>query len=385
MSATSSLPPLKPIPQPTSSSHTPYSLRYHYRKWILTAVVILICILIVCLIFSPSPKTSTRGPSFFAASTTTTTPFVKTTAVSGPFTESYPDFYPEPESVINTSEGVRASLIRVAIPTRHDCLSIAELEVFDAKGNNIAHKGIPRSSSVFSEVHEPGRALDQHPLTVFSTDCTDSPWFELSFPSDIIISKIILHNRKDLHKQKILGAVVQLYDAKNSKVFSSAPISNVHDSYTFDFAAQNFPPSLQKSIRASTIRFGLSKISPEFLGIADIQILNETGKNIAKNAMIRSSSTYNSNTSIDKLTDGNPHTYFQSQYESQPWIELSFPSDASISQIHIYARADAGFDRILTGVLQLWDHAGTMIFTSKPITDVSNVYTFDFRLNLYPQ
>lgn len=360
-----------------------------WKKWMLTGTIVFILILIVCLVCTPTRKLTTTPTSGNAladlfTSTPKVTPFVKTTTVSGPFTETYPDFYPDPTKVTKTSAGVSASLIRISIPTRKDCLTIAELEVFDDKGRNIASKGVPRSSSVFSPIYEPGRALDEHPRTMFSTDCNDAPWFELSFPSDTIISKIVLHNRKDIHKEKIVGAILQLYDAHNSKVFSSTPISNVHDTYTFDFAAQSFPPFLQKSITATTIRFGLTKIAPEFLGISEIQVLNEAGKNIAKSAMIRSSSTYNPSNSVDKLVDYDAHTFFQSQYESQPWIELSFPSNASISQILIYGRADAGFERILSGVLQLWDHAGTLIFTSKPITEVSNVYTYDFRFNFYP-
>lgn len=372
------------LPKSSIFDKSPIKLPQKWRKWILNGSIVFIVILILCFIFTPNTNTKLNTTTTSFSDPKSPTPFVKTTSVSGPYTEVYPDFYPEPSKVQTTSNGVLASLIRISIPTRHDCLSIAELEVYDEKGSNIAYRGVPRSSSVFSDIYQPGRALDQHPKTMFSTDCKDTPWFELSFPSDIIISKIVLYNRKDLHKQKILGAVLQLFDSKNMKVFSSTPISGVHDSYTFDFAAQSFPPFLEKSISATTIRFGLTKIAPEFLGISDIKVLNEAGKNIAKHAMIRSSSTYNSNNSIDKLTDGNVHTFFQSQYESQPWIELSFPSDASISQIQIYARADAAFERILSGVLQLWDHAGTLIFTSKPITKVSNVYTFDFRFNFYP-
>lgn len=283
-------------------------------------------------------------------------------------------------------KGIVANLVRISLPSRYDCLALGEIEVYDDKGHNIASLGVPKSSSVYNNVTLPNKALDGRYDTFFLSSCKDVPYYELAFPTDVVISKIVLYNRRDTPAalDKLLGVVLDLWNSKNNRVFASEPISSVQPMYVFDFYSESFPPVLEKSIAASTIRFGLSKTAPEFLGISSFKILNESGEDIAPSAMIRSSSIYEPKTSASNMIDGNHVSFFQSSYETSPWVEFSFPSDILVSQIHIYPRSDVGYERILSGVLQLWDNSGVNVFTSKPVQSVTNIYSFDFRNGIFP-
>lgn len=102
-------------------------------------------------------------------------------------------------------------------------LSLAEVQVFNQSGVNIALKGTAVQSSVSNEGYAP-RAIDDNTNGTFSngsvthTEKDGTPWWKLDLKEPSEISHIIVWNRNDCCEDRLNGCVLLVYDTTGDSV-----------------------------------------------------------------------------------------------------------------------------------------------------------------------
>ena len=123
-------------------------------------------------------------------------------------------------STTTTATGSEGRAVRIYIP-RNESLSLAEVQVFDHAGNNIAlNQGTIQSSTFMNPmtgVREgvASRAVDEHTDGWGSESTThtvksDTPYWYVDFGSVMSISKIVIYNRTDCCQERLNDAIVEV-------------------------------------------------------------------------------------------------------------------------------------------------------------------------------
>jgi hypothetical protein len=117
-------------------------------------------------------------------------------------------------------------------------LNIAEIEVFDKIGTNLAYQKNVTGSSEYPAPHlwvnltDGNKGNFAHTLGRTPTEY-DSMTIDLG--GEVEISKIVITNRSDCCKNRIIGAKVEILDEGKNVVSDTVNISDLRDTYTYDF------------------------------------------------------------------------------------------------------------------------------------------------------
>jgi len=133
----------------------------------------------------------------------------------------------------------RAVKFKLFIPGKKGIINIAEIELFDSEGRNVARKAEVKASQIFRDC-APSRAIDGNKSgKLEDKGCFHSkpgiyePWIALTFPP-ADIRKVVLWNRTDNKAQKrIIGTRLELADSSGKTIWSTE-IKSVQDKYEFE-------------------------------------------------------------------------------------------------------------------------------------------------------
>lgn len=114
------------------------------------------------------------------------------------------------------------------------------------------------SNNLFSQF-----AIDGNMLTFSSTNKEQKPWWEVSLPKDVIISRIVLSNVNDPNQSQLSNFDVKLYDFDDSVVDTKTFDSKVYPKYSWDNVNQI----------ARKVRIILNK--QDNLNIADVRVYGQ--------------------------------------------------------------------------------------------------------------
>jgi len=121
-------------------------------------------------------------------------------------------------------------------------LNIAEIEVFDKNNTNLSYqKGVTGSSEypaphLWVNLTDGNKTNFAHTLGRIETEY-DSMTIDLGGETEI--SKIVITNRTDCCKNRIVGAKIEILDDANNIVSDTVNISAMQDTYTYDFTQTN--------------------------------------------------------------------------------------------------------------------------------------------------
>tara|TARA_R110001599_G_scaffold49672_10_gene141703 strand:+ start:195 stop:992 length:798 start_codon:yes stop_codon:yes gene_type:complete len=121
-------------------------------------------------------------------------------------------------------------------------LNIAEIEVFDKNNTNLSYqKGVTGSSEypaphLWVNLTDGNKTNFAHTLGRIETEY-DSMTIDLGGETEI--SKIVITNRTDCCKNRIVRAKIEILDDANNIVSDTVNISAMQDTYTYDFTQTN--------------------------------------------------------------------------------------------------------------------------------------------------
>ena len=121
-------------------------------------------------------------------------------------------------------------------------LNIAEIEVFDKNNTNLSYqKGVTGSSEypaphLWVNLTDGNKTNFAHTLGRIETEY-DSMTIDLGGETEI--SKIVITNRTDCCKNRIVSAKIEILDDANNIVSDTVNISAMQDTYTYDFTQTN--------------------------------------------------------------------------------------------------------------------------------------------------
>ena len=124
-----------------------------------------------------------------------------------------------------------------------DCLNLAQILVFSAPGGpNLitANTPVTKSSRFGDDLFPSSNFVNQKGGVYYNfvhTSCGDVPWLEVDLGSVVRIHKIVIWNRQDCCKERVLGTVLSILNEEKEKVYIANPIRTTNDSYTW------MPPS----------------------------------------------------------------------------------------------------------------------------------------------
>lgn len=274
-----------------------------------------------------------------------------------------------------------ASVLRFSMPRTKGRMHLKRIEIYDENDAEVSRHAFVRASSVQS-LRDTPRVLTQGRDDVsFATDEQYQPWVEVSYPQNIFISKVLLYFAENPAKAPI---TMELFNEAQKLVFRSGPLATDMPLLVWNFVERSFPlEQLRDGVRACIVRLQLTKPQPDVLAIGRLAVYDANNRNIAPKGMLRSSSEAPPYT-LTYLVDTTADTHFESMFESQPWVEISFPTDVQISKVEVYPDASGPPEKLVSMKLTMWSMNGTPVFESCAARKVSNVYVYDFQQKTLP-
>jgi hypothetical protein len=125
-----------------------------------------------------------------------------------------------------------------------DYLNLAEIKVYSKKGGpNIITPNTPvtKPSGYQGDVFPARNFVDGDTGETYNFACTsggDVPWIQVDLGSMIEIYKVVVYNREDCCRARILGAVLQILNDENDMIYVSNNVNSTNRNYAW------FPPSV---------------------------------------------------------------------------------------------------------------------------------------------
>ena len=119
------------------------------------------------------------------------------------------------------------------------CLNLGEIEVYpDEITNNLitSNTVITKPSGWYGDGFPNRNFKDGSQNSFVHSSCFDVPWIEIDMGSTTPIYRIIIKNRVDCCKERILEAKLVILDSKRNRIYTSDPVATVNSTYTW------FPP-----------------------------------------------------------------------------------------------------------------------------------------------
>ncbi|MBN8216228.1 MAG: family 20 glycosylhydrolase [Spirochaetes bacterium] len=131
------------------------------------------------------------------------------------------------------SDVVKAALVlRIELPGPRRTLSLAEIEVWDDRGQNIASTGKAAQNSQLG-AYGPGLALDGDKNNFTHTAEGDgAPWWQLEWAVPVNIKSVVVYNRRSCCKERLVPLVARLY-GPDRKAVAEWTSAEVKDAYEF--------------------------------------------------------------------------------------------------------------------------------------------------------
>jgi len=111
-----------------------------------------------------------------------------------------------------------------------------------------------------------------------------------------------------------------------------------------------------------------------YLQIAGIRVYNSAGENIITTSMTVTASS-NAGTVLTNVLDGDIGTFFHSNLETSPWLEIDLGSEQAIYKVEFVNRGDCCRGRIASARMVLKNNSGTVVYTSNRMTLKDGVTT----------
>ena len=302
------------------------------------------------------------------------------------------------EQAMNCELGVRTSTcydagsietrkVKIHLPTTQ-YLHLAEVEVYNEYGTNVALNKPATMSSVYDSQYYPYAADGNDGLIVdsmFHTHVEQGAWWEVDLLDPEVVTEVHIYNRKyncdGSCQARANGAIVSLIGAKGG-VFDTRDIGVVviesaeAPPVPIDLI---FSPVPAGSYLSLALKVKIQLQDTDYLHLSEVQVFDEVGVNRALNKPSTMSSVYNSYAAdespgqgVDGITSG--ANFFHTDIEFQPWWEVDLVDAVHVKQIILYNRQDCDNcqKRLSNAIVSLIDSYGNL-FDQKNVGDTTGV------------
>ncbi|XP_073533090.1 uncharacterized protein [Phyllobates terribilis] len=259
--------------------------------------------------------------------------------------------------------GMEGRYVSVVIPGRSEYLALCEVEVYTdldctPKGSNIAKSG---EASQESDLQNPimgyaknaidgGKDTDYHNGSCTHTNRTKNPWWKLDLKQTYKISNVVLTNRMDCCKERLMGAEVRIGNSPNNINAVCGTVTNV-TSATLSFCCNDMEGRYVSVVIPDRLEY-LSMCELEVYG--DL-VCTQKGSNIAISGEASQVSVLQHRIMgyPQNAIDGNKNTSFYSSscahtdQAKNPWWKLDLKQTYKISNVVLTNRMDCCKERLL--------------------------------------
>uniref|UniRef100_A0A803JG66 Fucolectin uncharacterized LOC100491211 n=1 Tax=Xenopus tropicalis TaxID=8364 RepID=A0A803JG66_XENTR len=292
---------------------------------------------------------------------------------------------------IYSCKGMEGRYVSVVIPGRSEYLSLCEVEVYVKESTNqqvsemnLARKGEAKQSSLYINGPQftPERAIDGSKETNVSkypcahTNNDTAPWWQLQLEKRYKIETVVIVNRMDEHRERLLGAEILVGDSADNDNPICGTITDVSQA------------TITLSCNGMEGRY-VSVVIPgraEYLTLCEVEVYGEEspnqevlGVNLARSGEAKQSSDYNhalvltAGRAIDgvKLTDlhQGPCTHTNNEY--QPWWQLDLKKRYKVKSVIVVNRGDCCSERLKGAEIRVGDSPTNNNPVCGTINDVS--------------
>jgi hypothetical protein len=276
---------------------------------------------------------------------------------------------------------VRTRKVKIQLPgTQY--LHLAEVEVFDEYGKNVALNRPALMSSVYDTYYfpYPGDGVDGVIAdSMFHTDIEQKPWWEVDLGEDLAeVLRVVVYNRNhDCDKScqaRADGALIQLIDDQGN-VFDSRDLGEAKNSKVIPFTPISIGTYQTRKVK-------IQLTTTNSLQLTEVQVFDEAGVNRALNRPATMSCTYvddngpyhsNPGDALDGITTGENMFHTCDQFGA--WWEVDLGAAlVNVKKVVIYNRQDcpACFGRLSNAKVLLIDNSG-VVFNSKNLGNMEGV------------
>ena len=239
--------------------------------------------------------------------------------------------------------GRSGQVVRVSQPIK-EYVTLAEVQVLDANGNNLALAGTARQSGLNSADLAIDDILPEDDSDNFShTGNSKRSWWEVDLGSVKQIAEIIIWKRGDGRYPDQLNKAIVEIDPLEVKWEG-------HSVYDTTIAAGS---SFGRVVR-------LSLPTNQYLALAEVQVLDEDGNNLALSGTATQSSTKYSGRVAGKAIDGilpadDTNNFTYTNNNAPPWWQVDLGSVQHIDKIIVWNRADGSHASRLNNAIVVID------------------------------
>jgi hypothetical protein len=282
------------------------------------------------------------------------------------------------------------------IDGKAEYINLSELEIYDMNGNKYDNTSFKTFSSTrydnTTNNYISNNLIDGNTSKLAITKNSPDEWIMVDLGKNLVIGKMILVNRIDCCKERIVGCSISLININDTadkfvEVFTSN-INEILDTYTYDFT-KTINPAIESENNVIGRYIILKRVDNknECININEIEVYNLNGDKYSlendSSAIITASTNYDdSNSYIPKnAVDNNVKTIYHSKCKSDDWIKIDLKINKSIGKIIVKNRFDCCKDRIIGCRIYIVNNNDKIVYQSEIIKNEADIYTFIKDLN----
>ena len=142
--------------------------------------------------------------------------------------------------------GVSGRYVRIGWQVSGELINLHEVEAFGPGGEKLEPAGATMSTT-YSDRFNAGRCIDEGKTTQEQICATSlaardpDPWLRVDYGAGAVIATIVVTNRADCCKDRIVGATIAVTrDANGSAVLWSAALASEESSYAFNLTGEHY-------------------------------------------------------------------------------------------------------------------------------------------------
>ena len=138
-----------------------------------------------------------------------------------------------------TSPHVKAQYVDVENTLEEGPQNIAEIEVYDTLGVNVAPNGTASMSSKFNNDFPAAYVNDGSISTFAHTKANhyEHAYIRVNLGKVVNVTKIVIKNRQDCCKDRLDGTWIRMFDSNMSRIKGSPTLTGSKNQYTWDVVA----------------------------------------------------------------------------------------------------------------------------------------------------
>ena len=245
---------------------------------------------------------------------------------------------PAATPIIPTEPNPTISMIEIIGKSETTKLNLAEVEIYDSDGLNIANRAILYINNLDNQYSTVSNIYDSNFDTQILSTGKNLPRITFTFTPARVISYIVISNGL-VNPIGVRDATFNMYSTTGVIYKTQLLSDSLKQTIVFNKPANLSQPPVG-AITADIIE--IAAPAPAILAVAEIYVIDQNGNNIAKNAVITMTdldkSSAANNYTVNMLTDENNMTFAMTAGNENPVIKLQFRTVVKITSIIIRNR-----------------------------------------------